>query len=160
MSKKDFDEIRMLRLNGQRPTARERWKAFHRLYRITRGLGVDETAGDCFHVLLPSGRWVALVHAEECLSSRVGWPPFLRRRVLAADRRRRLFGPGYRWLDGCTATAAKLRSQGIEATPEQVAEVRLKILRIAREKAYAAGFVPPADDDELFRLLCGREGEP
>lgn len=142
-----------------RPTLRERWVAFHRLFRITKaganGYRNDD-ANACLYILAAGTGWVSLMNEDCHANGRGDYPPVIRRRLLEGEKRRRLFGPGYRWLDECRAVAQHLRGEGVEVTPEEVAEIRHKIVRIAREKAVKQGFVLPADPDDVLRMLRSR----
>jgi hypothetical protein len=151
----EFDVERMCRLNGKRPTARERWTAFYRLYRISQGHGVyqDMAAADCLRVLMPSGRCIALMNEGDRSPSRTHIPVFLRRKLVDADRRRRLYGKHPEWMGRDKVVAAKVREDGIEVTPEQVGEVRQKVLRLARQRAAECGIPVPGDDAKLLDLL-------
>jgi hypothetical protein len=49
------------------PTTRERWKAFHRLWRIMLGrksYWVELGASECFRVMMYDWRWIRLVEAD------------------------------------------------------------------------------------------------
>ena len=161
MNKKHVTTERLCRLGGQQPTARDRWLAFYRLYRLSMGRGAHEdmAALDAFRVLFRDWRWLRLVEAEEQSPSRVHAPPFLRRRLLAHERARRLYGNHPEWAERDKLVANVVRNEhGIEVTPDEVAEVRRKVITIARRKAAEQGIAVPADDEELLKLLkasCG-----
>ncbi len=143
-----------------RPSLRERWVAFHRLYRLAKaGAGGyhSDAANSCLYILAAGTDWTSLMNEDCHVNGRGSYPPVIRRRLLEGERRRRLFGPGYRWLDECRAVAQHLRGEGVEVTPEEVAATRHKIVRIAREKATKQGFVLPADDDAVLRILRTRD---
>jgi hypothetical protein len=156
MSKKRFDELRMCRLDGAKPTARERWIAFSRLYRLTQGHGAsqDMAAVECLHVLMPSGRWLRLVQAAEGSPSRTHAPKFLRRILLNSDRKRRLHGQCFEWLEADRHVARQLAERGTEMTPDEVGATRGGIFRMARAKAAQLGIALPADDEGLLAYLA------
>jgi hypothetical protein len=160
VGKKSFDERRMLRLDGQKPTRRELWTAFYRLYRIAMGRGAyqDMAAEECFHVLMSGGRMIALVGAAKSSVSRVTYPTVVRRQLLKSERKRRLHGRFWEWLDTDKRVARQLCERGLETTPIEVAEVRSKVIRMIREKAAAENIRVPADDRELIRRLAAARG--
>ena len=153
----EFDE-RLCRLNGKQPNARDRWRAFHRLWRIAHGHGAfqDIEAGICFRVMFRDWRAVRLMESEKSdgyvNNSRV--PKFLRERLLRHRIRKRLHGNHLEWDERDRKVARTLREQqGIEVTPIEVAEVRRKVINIARAKAAELGLEMPADDAELLQML-------
>jgi hypothetical protein len=143
------------RIDGKRPTARQKWIAFHRLYRIaTNTDGYREHAAlDCFRVLLPCWDHVNLMEADERSVSRVKFPVCIRRQLLATERRRRIHGPRYEWLEADRRVANRLRQEGREMTPEEVGETRQAAIRAIREKAAEHKIPLPADDRELLAWL-------
>lgn len=162
MSKHGFDIGRMCRLNGQSPTARERWYAFWRLYRVACHNKDPRTEGDlrdCFRVLFLGNRtyakWVRLT--GECVPAvgdRKHLPLFLRKRFLEMDRRKRLYGEHYEWMERDKKVAAQMRREdGIEVTPDEVAEVRRKTINLVRRKAAEFGVKVPTDDADLLRWI-------
>ena len=64
----DFDYRRMLRLDGQQPTMRDRWTAFYRLWRLADKSESKMWFGhvDCFRVLIGgvAPHWIKLMN--EC----------------------------------------------------------------------------------------------
>jgi hypothetical protein len=163
VGKKSFDERRMCRVDGETPTHRELWTAFYRLYRISQGHGGHQNiaAVECFHVLMANSAMLRLAEAGEDTLSRVGWPTFIRRKLLETDRRRRLHGRHWEWLDTDKRVARQMCERGQETTPAEVAEVRCKVLRMIREKAAAEGISVPADDLGLMRWMsAGAAGGP
>ena len=156
MSKKHITTERLCRLNGEKPTARDRWLAFYRLYRLSMGHGAfqDMAAVDAFRTLFRDWRFIRLLESEERSPSRAHVPRFLRRRLLDMDRRRRLHGDHPEWAERDKAVANHVHNEhGMEVTPDEVAAVRRKIITIARQKAAEQGIAVPADDEELLRLL-------
>lgn len=169
MNKKRDREDRMLGINGQRPTARDRWGAFWRLYRLClRQYG--DNSSNAFDALrmLGFGGWIADVRlggAGPGLVNQRHVPLFLRRRLLDMARRRRLYGNWCReWEDlrPLDQRAARhLAAQGVEMTPDEVAEVRAKFVRHVRSKAATLGLPLPESDYELLQVVKGwmAEGE-
>lgn len=147
---------RFCRLNGQMPTLRERWIAFHRLYRIVskheRWASSEPTLSDSLRVFSP--RWTALMNCEgDTIGSRAR-PKFLRRSLIEGERRRRLHGNHPEWSERDKVVANLVRNQhGMEVTPDEVAVVRRKVINIARKKAVELGITLPADDGDVLRLL-------
>jgi hypothetical protein len=161
MSKRDEDNAftrRLCRLDGQKPTARDRWKAFHRLWRIANGHGAyqDIQVGESFRVLFGGWRCVRLLDSEETdgLVDRSKYPKFLRKQLLETARRQRLYAGHYEWMDRDKKVANAVReAHGMEVTPDEVAETRRKVIRLARETAARLDYRLPADDEDLLRLL-------
>lgn len=156
---RDVPEERLCRLNGKKPTARERWTAFHRLWRIAHGRGAwqDMEAGMCFRVLTGNWRFIYLLDGRESdgLTDRSHIPKFLRRSLLENHRRQRLYAGHYEWRDRDKTTARRVRDrEGIEVTPLEVAEVRYKLLRSIRARAAEEDLRLPEDDDDLLRWLA------
>lgn len=151
----------MMRLDGQRPTAREMWTAFYRLWRIAHGHGAEQdiAAGWCFRVLFPDWKFIFLIDHNDTdgLTNRSHIPTFLRKQLLANHRKQRLYGGGnYDWIERDKATANKIREkEGIEVTPLEVAEVRWKLMQKAKAAAAECGVPAPRDYDELFAMLKG-----
>ena len=147
---------RMCRLNGQQPTVREKWTAFYRLYRISQGHGAysDMDASDCFRILFADWRPLHLIEANESLVSRNHAPVFLRKMLLKADRRKRLYGGNHEWEERDKVVASKLRDDGVEVTPEEVAEVRYRLIRSIRNKAAADDVRLPEDDAEMLEWMA------
>lgn len=89
----DFTE-RMLRLNGKRPTARDRWYAFYRLYRLAKKpddlyCWPNNGPMDALRIL-GFARYVALANdRKQTIGGRGHWPKFLRRKFLAMEQRKR-----------------------------------------------------------------------
>jgi len=158
MNKKDAFERRLCHVGGERPTVRDRWQAFYRIHRMVntgdsyRELGAKES----LMVLFP-GRWTCLVNqpTNDGLVNRGQYPLFLRKSTLEGIRRKRL-----RMYGGSAerdrAVAAKVREQhGIEATPDQVAEVRYKVMSIARTVSDSLGTSRPDTIDQVVSILKG-----
>jgi hypothetical protein len=84
--------MRMCRVDGQKPTSRDRWKAFYRLYRITmkhddlRYASRDRSGLDALRML--NNDWVARLNETDLLSDG-GMPVFLRKRFVEMAKRRR-----------------------------------------------------------------------
>ena len=161
MSKRDHDyERRLCRLDGLKPTTRDKWRAFHRLWRLAHGRGgyQDIEAGECFRVLFGGWRSIRLMDGSDSdgLVDRSHLPKFLRKSLLEGHRKRRLYAGHYEWVERDKVTANRCRDEhGIEVTPDEVAEVRRKVIRLARERAAAMDVPVPADDDDLLRLIRG-----
>jgi len=155
-----FDIERMCRLNGKKPTVREWWTAWYRLWRIshkTANLYIDGEATDCFRVLFPG---TAFRHLVESLGDplKARYPVFLRKRLLETARKERLYGKFWgewaEWQERDKRVAMVLRQQqGIEVTPIEVAEVRRKVLNMARAKAAEIGLDLPEDDADVLDML-------
>jgi hypothetical protein len=154
-----FDLERMCRLNGKRPTARERWTAFYRLWRLARKAERANNlmceAVDALRVL-GYAKWVALC---EDSGDRLGLgnmlPPVLRRRFLEIARKRRLYGQHYEewdeWRPRDQAVARQMCEQGIEYTPDQAAEARKQCTKKIRAYYARIGIQLPESDLELFK---------
>lgn len=159
MRREDFDVDRMLGIGGQQPTARERWRAFYRLYRLARrqdsehGMSADLLS--CFSVL-GFGDWASLAGGRQAVDPK-SLPLFIRRQVVRTTRRRRLYGQNYenweRMRPMEQRAARRAASIGIEVTPDQVADVRYKLLRSARKVAAEVGVTVPSDDVDLLRYI-------
>jgi hypothetical protein len=86
MPMSEFDVLRLCRVDGLQPTARERWTAFWRLWRLAARCAQDaEVAGECFRVLMSDWSWVQLAQGHGDYYARKG-PPFLRKLLLGAHR--------------------------------------------------------------------------
>src|SRR5580692_10649108 len=62
-----WDIERMCRLNGKKPTARERWTAFYRLWRMAHGnhgAEADIYASDCFRILFVDWSGIRLIESH------------------------------------------------------------------------------------------------
>lgn len=160
MSKRDDDalERRMLRLNGEKPTARDRWTAFYRLWRLAHGHGPyhDMDANMCFRVLFSDWEPIHLLDALETdgYVDRAHVPTFIRKDSLRIRRKQRLYAGHYEWIERDKVVANRLRAEhGMEVTPLEVAETRRKVINEARRIAAEQDFAVPADDEELLRLL-------
>lgn len=148
----------LCRLNGQQPTARQKWVAFYRLWRIALGHGgwQDMDAGQCFRVLFGSWRMILLLDSQESdgLVDRSRLPKCIRKQLLENIKRRRLYAGHYEWMERDKVVANQCRNiHGIEVTPEEVAEVRRKVIQTARRVAAEQDVKLPADDDEVLRIL-------
>lgn len=152
-----WDTERMCRLNGKKPTDREKWTAFYRLYRMTqRGRNAEACmeAADCLRILMADWSWLLLVQSSGTMLTGPMVPKFLRYKFLEIAKRKRLYGEGYKWLDRSKLVAMQMHEQGIEVTPEEVAETRLKVIRMIRDKANADNIRIPEDDEELLRWIA------
>lgn len=159
---KDFDR-RLCRLDGLKPTARDRWTAFYRLWRIAQGHGAhqDMAADLCFRVLLSDWRWIRLLDGRESdgLVDRSRVPMFLRKKLLDIHRKQRLYAGHYEWQERDKKVAHLVREQhGLEVTPTEVAETRRKVIQLARAKAAEMDYAIPDDDEELLKLLNPNRG--
>ena len=162
-----FDTERMCRLNGKKPTARDRWTAFYRLWRLshrkTDSCYLDAEATDCFRILFADWRPRYLIESlGDTLCSRHKYPTFLRKSLLETARKERLYGEFWgeweKWQERDKFVAMKVRQeQGIEVLPVEVAEVRRKFINMARAKAAEIGLEVPDDDAELLNFLRQRE---
>ena len=157
-------EQRLCRLNGKKPTARDIWRAFHRLWRIARGHGPfhDMEADLCFRVLFRNWGFIRLMDGPESdgyvNNSRI--PKFLRERMLRDRKRRRLYGDHPEWRERDKQVARHVRERhGMEVTPEEVAETRRKVIELARAKAAEMDIKLPKDDEALLRLLKPEDKE-
>ena len=158
----DFDR-RLCRLDGLKPTARDKWRAFHRLWRLAHGRGPyqDIDAGICLRVLFGGWRAIQLLDGSESdgLVDRSHVPKFIRRQLLESHRRRRLYAGHYEWMERDKAVANTVReAHGIEVTPMEVAEARWKVIRLARDTAAVMDFKLPADDQAVLDLLKPKGG--
>ena len=164
MGKRDRDfELRLCRIDGRKPTARDKWKAFHRLWRLSQGHGAEQdiAAGQAFRVLFNNWRAILLLDTDRCdpLVDRSHVPTFLRKQMLDLYVRRRLYGGHPEWAERDKRVANAVRAEGIEVTPREVAEVRAKVIRLARQRAAEMDVKIPDDDEDLLRLLKPRPGE-
>lgn len=167
MSKNDPDFFkRMCRIDGMKPTARDRWKAIHRLWRLACGRDpeCDLAAEDCFRVLISDWRWIHLLGEGGAKTggpvNRSIYPTALRKRLLDMDRRRRLYGNRQvEWQARDKAVAHKLREEGREVLPSEVAEVRRKVINIAKRVAAENDCPLPDDDEEILEIIRPRKGE-
>lgn len=157
--RKQDREDRMLGVNGQSPTLRDRWQAFYRLWRIAQRKTDDwheQAVKECFWTLFPKTRLTKLLSGSKSdgLVDRSHIPMFLRRRLLDDARRRRLYAGQYELLEHDKAVSVAIANQhGIEMTPEQVAEIRYEICRKIREAANRDGKTLPKSDAALLDLL-------
>lgn len=160
---KDFDDARLCRINGQQPTARERWVAFWRLWRISQKNGkgtVGLDAHECFQVILgDSDKYCAFIYLAGCsndpLQLRHCYPKSLRQKLLESAKFNRLYGGRKReWLERDKEVARTIvQTEGIEVTPEQVGEIRWKMLNGVRRRCWEAGLPCWEDDYDLFYSL-------
>jgi hypothetical protein len=154
--KKEISVERQCHLDGQKPTLRDKWLAFHRLYRLARRGNPYQAmaAVDCLRTMQKDWSWIRLLEQEVGQLSRVHWPKFLRRRFLDTERRRRLHGNHPEWRERDKIVANMVREQhGMEVTPDEVAAVRRKLITVARQKAAEVGFAVPSDDEKLLKML-------
>lgn len=163
MPRRDHDfEDRMLRIDGKKPTARDKWRAFSRLWRLANGHGAyqDIAAGEAIRVLFPNWRMVRLLDDDtgDGLVDRSHIPKFLRKRMIEHIRRKRLYGGHPEWRERAKVVARLVREKlGREVTPDQVAEVRLRVIGIIRRTASERGVDLPADDEAVLRLVLRRD---
>lgn len=152
-------EDRMLGVNGKVPTLRDKWKAFHRLWRLAHRKVDDwseHAVKECFWTLFPRSRWASFLASEanDGLVDRSHIPLFLRRRLLDDARRRRLYSGQYELRDRDAAVSVEMANRhGIEMTPEQVAETRFEVCRKLRDAARRDGYELPSRDADLLALL-------
>ena len=145
------------------PTARHRWVAFYRLWRMAESLGPEHGhAAQLAFYILDAGQISAWVHLVMSHGDTLGlWrhlPLAMRRERLAWQKKERLYGRGHyarreRWQAQEKDIAKYLADQGVEVTPEQVAEVRRKLIELARNVLMMRGVTPPRDDAELLRIM-------
>ena len=161
MSRHSFDEERLCRINGKKPTAREQWWAFYRLWRITQKAGMwqSQEAVTCFRVFFQNWGFISCADDGDATNVRdgidmAGVPKFLRYKFLDHRRKKRLYGKHYERMGQAKMVARKVREEhGIEVTPEECAAVRLKLIKHIRERALADGVTVPQDDDDLMRWM-------
>ena len=152
--------IRMLRLNGEQPTARDKWQAFYRIYRLAKRSEDSHNlmggALDCLFVF-GMGSWIRTVsELEHNGVDRGHWPKFLRKRMLESERRRRIYANGdydelLRMDTRCAVRTAN--EHGIEMTPEEVGSVRARLCSLMRAKAAEIDLRVPAGDADLIRFF-------
>ena len=81
-------------------------------------------------------------------------PTFLRKRLLEGHKKRRLYAGHPEWAERDKKVAHLCRdAHGIEVTPTEVAEVRRKVINLARRTAAELDVRLPADDEDVLRLL-------
>ena len=156
MGRRDDGELSRA-LHGE-TTTRDRWRCFYRLYRmaVKREEHLDGGASHCLRVLLPnsSPRLLrVLLESEPTIGGRSHYPMVIRKKLLDIERRKRLYGKGYQFLERDKFVARMLAQDGKEMTPEQVAETRISITRKLRAFAAERGWELPADDVALFDYL-------
>jgi hypothetical protein len=92
-------ELRVCRWEGRKPNARDRWKAFHRLYRLAHGRGGDlgsimgeNDADECFMVLLSGegSRFYHLVKGFDSLELNNVLPKEIRKSMVKRQREKRM----------------------------------------------------------------------
>ena len=156
MNKRDAFERRLCHVGGERPTTRDKWRAFYRLHRMTVGGSVHREHGahEALMVLFPP-KWTSLVNAanNDGLVDRSKIPIFLRKQLLEHIRRRRLRKYGGDPERDRKVVAIVREQHGIEATPDQVAEVRYKVMTLVRKIAEEHGMQPPEHFDEVAAIL-------
>jgi hypothetical protein len=149
---------RMLRLDGNKPTARDRWRAFYRIYRLVkRSEDSHNLMGGAKNALIVLdrrfGRWIAIMESNDRTDSS-SWPTFLRKIMLESERRRRIYANGdYDKLIAMDKQCAvRLRNkEGIEMTPEEVGSHRARLCSIMRAKAAEMDLRVPDDDTDLIQ---------
>lgn len=146
---------------------REQWRAFYRLYRLSRKTerpnGLMSGLFDSLRVL-GFHDWVAMANQREGPTDK-SVPAFLRRKILEMARKRRLYGQQLELWDALRPldqkAARKVSSEmGIEMTPDEVAEIRHRVVRSARRLAEEHGVAVPADEIGMLRMISRavREG--
>lgn len=159
-----FPTDMLCRLNGCQPTLRQRWYAFYRLYRMTckdpLGYGQEcwmtlfepgslysywrhfcDQPGDCHHLLARLGS-----SGKELRLSR-----------LRRERRERLHGRDLEWMSVHQYVARVISTkEGIEMTPDEVAQARIDGFRQLREQFALKGLYIPSDHDLLGARLNSR----
>lgn len=86
---KDFDIERQCRIDGKQPTARERWTAFYRLWRLAcRSDNIE--ASDCLRVLMSDWSLLWLVEASDRYESNWAMPLQVRWQMVRREREKRL----------------------------------------------------------------------
>src|SRR5438552_1197138 len=97
----DIDQY--CRIEGKRPSKRQQWTAFYRLYRLALrgaqaggvGVGSDnptDNVGEVFRVLQPDWSALWLVEADAELPARSRLPKLIRQRMVERERAKRLSG--------------------------------------------------------------------
>lgn len=160
MTKRELErENRMLGVNGQSPTTRDKWLAFHRLWRLAANkadMFQEQAIVECFWTLFPRTRWTSLLNADSTdgLVDRSHMPLELRKRLLEHARRRRLYGgqPGMKELDQ-RVSVGMANVHGIEMTPLEVAETRYQVCSKLRAIAQEHGQRLPENDGELLAVI-------
>lgn len=151
-----FDLERMCRLDGKKSTVKEQWIAFYRVLRMCQKaygdhMYAEHEIKDCFRVIFWNyAGLMVLSQEDQSTLPRSAMPKFLRRLLIENERRRRLGCWGKKALQ---RTTRELREKGIEVTPDQVAEVRLKVTKLVRDRALADGVPLPKNDEALWELL-------
>ena len=156
MDHKHISVERLCRLNGEKPSLRDRWYAFYRLYRLSQGHGAcqDMAAVDALRTLYSNWAWIRLIETEERSPSRAHIPVFLRKSLLQNEREQRLYNGHYEWKERDKAVAHAVReAHGMEVTPDEVAVIRRKVIDIARARAAEQGINLPHDDEDVLKLL-------
>lgn len=161
-----FDTERMCRLNGKKPTARERWRAFYSVYRAVKRCGMyqEHNLIDCLRVL-GFGATISMLEERDRTKGRSHVPAFLRKMLLDGERRRRIY-ENIPWeqfsefVDLNKFVCRKLSNEsGIEMTPEQVAEHQWSICRKIRAHAAEHGVTGLPDSDlDLLRWVKDKLG--
>lgn len=160
MTKRELErENRMLGINGQSPTTRDKWYAFHRLWRLAKrntGMFDEHAVVECFWTLFPRTRWTSLLNADanDGLVDRSKIPYELRRRLLDHLRNRRLYAgqPELKELDK-RISVGMANTHGVEMTPLEVAEIRYRVCSELRTIAFESGKQLPAHDGELLAVI-------
>lgn len=160
MTKRELErEGRMLGINGQSPTTRDKWLAFHRLWRLAvnkANMFQEQAIVECFWTLFPRTRWTSLLNADSTdgLVDRSHMPLELRKSLLEHARRRRLYGgqPGLKELDQ-RVSVGMANVHGIEMTPLEVAETRYQVCSLLRTMVAEQGEQLPAHDGELLAAI-------
>lgn len=153
-----FNQDRALRYRGQKPTARERWGAFYRIYRLARKCSLDPQAILCLDVL-GLGKMVQIVECRaDWLKNNNIIPLEARKLGLQARKRRRIYGEHMEkwdfWYPKDQEIARRLSSeQGVEMTPEEVGDVRVQGFSSLRRMARERCIVLPEDDMDLHEVL-------
>jgi hypothetical protein len=123
-------------VGAKRATKRDKWNAFHRLFRLATKQSYYHEFGavESFWILFPYC-WVALLENDTKTIGRSHMPKFIRRQLVERDRVERLYERDHKTRQQCQRAARLLAGQGIECTPDEVAEVRYKVLKMIRERS-------------------------
>ena len=90
-------DLRMMRIGGREPTMRDRWLAFHRLFRMAQKLDAANVGGradDCFHTLWdgpPETGWYLMLKGTDRLEINHVMPVEIRWSKVRRARAKRRF---------------------------------------------------------------------
>jgi len=153
-----IDEQRLF--SHARPTARERWLCFCRLYRLARK--VDEQNNQASNSAVDALRmigywnWCAALAERDPPGDRRHYPLFLRREFLRLAKRRRLYGPSlehYEELLPKDQAIARVfaEERGIELTIDEAADERNRLFRKIRQHMRDCGSpMPEGDGSDVY----------